>query len=60
MGVVAAGLQGCAHEQFLRIPADDLVNNHGSGALFTTAAAHFARYRLVVGVFVCGLSAGLT
>jgi hypothetical protein len=41
-------------------PADDLVINHGSGALFTTAATHFARYRLVVEVFVCGLSAGLT
>jgi hypothetical protein len=41
-------------------PADDFVINHGSGALFTTAAAHVARYRLVADVFVCGLSAGLT
>jgi hypothetical protein len=60
MGVVAAGAQGLSMSRSAGTPADDLVINHGSGALFTTAAAHFARYRLVVDVFVCGLSAGLT
>jgi hypothetical protein len=48
------------HEQFRRNPADDLVINHDSGGLFTAAAAHVARYGLVVDVFVCGLSPWLT